>query len=113
MGREVRSQYGGEGRRDRCPHGDCDLMGEVRCSRGWSAGGSTGNPEPTADPALGIRKSIPEEMTAEVGLCLGEECHGTYKISWGEKGERDSRARNLQGHVGLSQGTGEHNRSWS
>lgn len=55
------------------------------------------NPETTAGPALGVRESIPEEVTAQLGLCLEEESHGTQRISWGEGervwGERDSRAR--------------------
>lgn len=37
----------------------------------------------TADPALGIRESVPEEMTAESGLCIEEESHGTLGISGG------------------------------
>lgn len=36
----------------------------------------------TADPAMGVRESVPEEVTAESDLCTEEENHSALGIHW-------------------------------
>lgn len=67
----------------------------------------------TADPAVGVRESVPEEVTAESGLCTEEESHSTLGIRWGSGVRKTAEPEFARLCRSFTEVLESHGRSWS